>query len=58
MEVTGIFGPGGSVLLSDVRCNGAEAKLHLCSSTGRDIHSCDRDNSAGVICSRNFGRLY
>ena len=53
MEVTGVFGPGGSVLVSDVHCTGIEPQLHLCQSNN---HSCDRDDSAGVICSRSFGK--
>ena len=48
-----MFGPGGSVLVSDIRCTGTEPKLHLCQSSN---HSCDRDDSAGGICSRSFGK--
>ena len=54
MEVTGVFGPGGSVLVSDVHCTGTEQNLSLCLFTVRGNRICDRNSSAGVICSRNF----
>ena len=46
------------MLVSDVDCTGTEQKLHLCSFTGRSTHICDRNNSAGVICSRDFGKYH
>ena len=51
-----MFGPGGSVLVSDVQCNGTEDELHLCPNieNSRDNDNCG-SSSAGVICLRSFG---
>ena len=51
-----MFGPGGSVFVSDVHCTGTEETIHHCPRTGIGGHTCDRSNSAGVICLRNFGQ--
>ena len=56
VAVTSVFGPGGSVLVSDVRCTGTEQNLHQCHKTGSSNYTCKRENSAGVICSRSFGK--
>ena len=56
MEVTDVFGHGGSVLVSDVRCTGTEQELHQCHFVGGGIIHCDRNKSAGVICSKSFGK--
>ena len=50
-----MFGPGGSVLVSDVHCTGSEQQIHLCNITGNSNDGCSRKHSAGVVCSRNFG---
>ena len=49
-----MFGPGESVLVSDIHCNGTENSLHQCRVT--ENYSCDRHHSAGVICSKNFSK--
>ena len=54
VEVIDMFGPGGSVLLSNVQCSGTEEAIHLCPSMGIGNHTCG-SSSAGVICSRSFG---
>ena len=53
-----MFGPGGSVLVSDVHCSGTEQKLHLCPITERSKQHCNRNNRAGVICSRSIGTCH
>ena len=58
VAVTSVFGPGESVLVSDVHCTGTEQELHQCHFTGSSNHSCDRDNGAGIICSRSFGKYH
>ena len=58
MEVTNIFGPGGSVLVSDVHCNGTEKELYLCPNTERTKQKCNRSNSAGVICSKSISKCH
>ena len=46
------------MLMSDVDCTGLETGLHLCSSARIGNHTCERNaKSAGVICSRDFGKL-
>ena len=44
------------MLVSDVRCTGTERNLHQCDLVGSGIIHCDKDNSAGVICSKSFGK--
>ena len=53
-----MFGPGGSVLVSDVHCTGTELNIRQCNITGNSNHVCSRNNSAGVICSRNFSEYW
>ena len=52
-----MFGAGVSVLMNNVDCNGTEKGLHQCNITGSSIHSCDSKYSAGVFCSRSFGKF-
>ncbi|CAG5876785.1 unnamed protein product [Menidia menidia] len=46
------FGPGaGTILLDNLKCNGAEASLQECSHISWDVHNCDHSEDAGVTCS-------
>ena len=47
-----MFGPGGSVRVSDIQCNGTEENIRLCPTSGN--YACESGVSAGVICSRSF----
>ena len=53
MQDTDIFGPGASVLISDVNCTRTEKNVSQCLGTG--IGTCDDNGRAGVICTREFG---
>ena len=53
MQDTDIFGPGRSVLISDVNCTRTEKNVSQCLGTG--IDTCDDNGRAGVICKREFG---
>ena len=55
MEVTDVFGPGASVIVNDIQCNGTEKEVQLCVSAGNDNSACENDNHAGAFCSRSFG---
>ena len=59
VEVRNGFGSGGSVLMSNVQCNGSEGGLYLCPSARIGNHTCQKgsSSSAGVICSRHFGNM-
>ena len=58
VEVTDVFGLGGTVFMSNVQCNGTEEGLHLCPSAQIGNVTCqERSNSAGVICSKHFGKM-
>ena len=54
MKATDIFGPGKSVLISDVKCNGIEENISQCSFNG--LVSCIESSQTGVICTREFGK--
>ncbi|KFO29628.1 Deleted in malignant brain tumors 1 protein [Fukomys damarensis] len=46
------FGPGfGKILLDNVRCNGTESSLSLCTHDSWFTHNCSHEEDAGVICS-------
>ncbi|KAM6907563.1 scavenger receptor cysteine-rich domain-containing group B protein [Xenentodon cancila] len=46
------FGPGtGTILLDNLKCNGAEASLKDCSHITWNAHNCDHSEDAGVTCS-------
>ena len=57
VEVTEVFGPGGSALMSSVQCNGSETELQLCHSekSGTLSYKNHREASAGVLCDKHFG---
>ena len=45
------FGQGtGPVLLSYVRCTGADSSLLRCSRIGTYLHQCSHSQDAGVVC--------
>ena len=52
VEVSEVFGGGGTVRVSDIQCSGTEEELRLCPTSGS--FACESGISAGVICSRNF----
>ena len=45
------------MLVSNVHCTGSEQHIHLYNITGNSNYGCGRKHSAGVICSRRFGRF-
>lgn len=51
-SATEVFGPGGPVFISEVKCDGSERSLFDCPSVGTDQHRCSPANSTGVICRR------
>ena len=45
------FGKGsGPALIDDIDCKGNEESLFHCRHVGKDLASCSRRDSAGVIC--------
>ncbi|XP_026101663.1 deleted in malignant brain tumors 1 protein-like, partial [Carassius auratus] len=53
------FGQGSGPVLSQVACIGSESTLKNCRSSGWDVHYCNHQYDAGVICSGtiNYGRF-
>jgi len=46
------FGKGnGSVLLDNVACDGSELNIAQCRHRGFNVHNCDHNEDAGVVCS-------
>ena len=41
----------GSILLDNVACNRNEANIAQCRHRGFNVHNCDHDEDAGVVCS-------
>ena len=41
----------GSVLLDNVACDGSELNIAQCRHRGFNVHNCDHDEDAGVVCS-------
>lgn len=47
------FGPGSldqPILLDNVRCKGTEQRLLDCSHLGFEVHNCNHNRDAGVVC--------
>eukprot|EP00118_Oscarella_pearsei_P005268 m.24021 g.24021 ORF g.24021 m.24021 type:complete len:1002 (+) comp28562_c0_seq2:1525-4530(+) len=45
------YGPGnGTILMSQVRCQGTESALANCLFDGWEKHACSHDEDAGVVC--------
>ncbi|OBS68552.1 hypothetical protein A6R68_02915 [Neotoma lepida] len=45
------FGPGkGPILLDNVKCRGDESTLLLCSHIRWDVHNCEHNEDASVLC--------
>ena len=44
------------MLVSNIECSGTEQNLHLCPFTVRSNHICDKNSSAGVMCSRDYSK--
>ena len=59
VEVTEVFGPGGTVLISDIECTGKETSLTLCQTAEMGMQSCEVEDgaSAGLICNRTFSEF-
>ena len=55
MQDTDIFGPGESVLISDVNCTRLTTEKNVSQCLGTGIGTCDDSSRAGVICTREFG---
>ena len=49
----GLFeGELGSLLLTDIQCDGSESDLSQCSLAGRGVDNCGHQQVAGVICGK------
>ena len=57
VEITNVFGAGGTVLMSNVSCKGSEKRLDLCPSLRIGIICHKERGSAGVMCSKDFCEL-
>lgn len=51
MRIDGYFGVGeGPIFLDRVTCDGHEDRLLDCPSMGLEVHSCNHNQDAGVVC--------
>ena len=50
-----MFGAGsGTILLDEVKCNGAEVSIINCRHYGWRNHDCYHDEDIGVICGKRY----
>ena len=47
-----VYGQGiGPIILDDVQCSGFEHRLFECPHRGLEVHDCNHQDDAGVVCS-------